>query len=246
MESKKLWIIGDSFTGSGTLEYKTWTDIICEKFLGDDFYASSEGSRDAQTIIDIFLRNLKNIQRNDIVIIFLPDLSRVRLPLKKAAVDVQKLKNDLNHFEKLKMYKNYFVGHPLYESNCQNEMFELEDPLNYFCFSESNSDINLKLSKIINSSIAYRNNLQDIIESLKSYVPFELDFYSWTDIWTSETINRKATIETNIGFWHTWNDLYNETNGSKGYKSDAHFSPKMNEAFANFLIKKHKNYFKQI
>ena len=64
----KLWIIGDSFAGSGKIGEEAWTQQICSKFKGDEYYVSSKGGRDFQTILDIFLRNLKDIKKNDIVI----------------------------------------------------------------------------------------------------------------------------------------------------------------------------------
>ena len=53
MENRKIWIIGDSFTGSYP---NAWIFKVCEQFIGEDYYVSSKGSRDTQTIIDIFLR----------------------------------------------------------------------------------------------------------------------------------------------------------------------------------------------
>ena len=52
----KLWIIGDSFTGSGDKTYLSWTELLIKKFKGDSYYVSSKSSRDFQTIFDIFLR----------------------------------------------------------------------------------------------------------------------------------------------------------------------------------------------
>jgi len=51
----KLWIIGDSFTGSSTDQKSAWTEIVAKKFKGKNHHVSSKGSRDVQTIIDILM-----------------------------------------------------------------------------------------------------------------------------------------------------------------------------------------------
>ena len=56
-DDSKLWIIGDSFTGMGAY-HNSWQYLLYEKFKGKHIYISSRGSRDIQTIFDIFLQNL--------------------------------------------------------------------------------------------------------------------------------------------------------------------------------------------
>ena len=55
---KKLWIIGDSFTG---LYEDTWVKILCDNFKGN-YFVSSQSSRDFQSVLDCFLRKLKDIK----------------------------------------------------------------------------------------------------------------------------------------------------------------------------------------
>ncbi len=60
---QKLWIFGDSFSGQ-YFEKNSWQWILYQKFVGKKIYISSRGSRDTQTIIDIFLRNLHHQRIN--------------------------------------------------------------------------------------------------------------------------------------------------------------------------------------
>ena len=101
----KLWIIGDSFTG---YDNGFWTEIVTKKCKGK-FYISSHGSRDYQTVIDIFLRNLKNISKDDLVILTIPALERTRLPLKYPITDVEYSNEYIVESQK-KEIKNYFIG----------------------------------------------------------------------------------------------------------------------------------------
>ena len=59
---RKLWVIGDSFAG---MYPDNWIEELVKHFNGNDWYVSSNGGRDVQTIIDIFLRNLKSIKKDD-------------------------------------------------------------------------------------------------------------------------------------------------------------------------------------
>ena len=60
-----LWVFGDSFTGMhhGVNGTESWMWLVYKSFVGNKLHISSKGSRDVQTIIDIFLRNLKDIKK---------------------------------------------------------------------------------------------------------------------------------------------------------------------------------------
>ena len=234
---KKLWVIGDSFTGIGYRGVKSWTEIVSENFNGKKFYISSKGSRDFQTILDIFLRNLKNISPNDFVILVIPTLIRTRVPLKIPNIDIE-LSNESR--VDLKDCKDYFVGTSSYSKNSPNSI--LEPPLNYS--EEKDMEKGSELWSIVNSSNASKQNYLKIIESLKSYLPFEIFIWSWTDEFESDLIFNKSKIKKELGIWHTLHNLYNETNGKEGYEGDAHFSKQMNEKFAEYIIKQFSQHFK--
>jgi len=234
----KLWIIGDSFTG---YDDGFWTEIITKKFKGN-FYVSSQGSRDYQTIIDIFLRHLKNISKDDLVILTIPTLERTRLPLMKPNIDVE-FSSQHDSFEEKKDIKNYFIGPGSYQPI---ELKHLEEPL-YGLFDNFWEDKNMGLTNslwsIVNTSNANKQNVIEILESIKSYVPFELYIWSWIDELDSPAIENKSKIKKEIGYWHTLWEEWKESNGKIGREGDSHFSPKMHKAFADYLIVKFPQFF---
>jgi hypothetical protein len=240
MIDSKLWIIGDSFTG---LYPNGWVQLLVENFKGSDFHVSSKGSRDVQSILDIFLRNIKNIKNNDLVILFLPTLKRGRLPLKIPTIDVEYSKT-LNTYDDKKIHLDYFIGMESYQSGVEYKI--LEEPLTSISekdFEDSNFKLNYSLTEIVNTSVASKNNFQEIIKSLKSYLPFELLIYSWTNEWDIDEINTYSKIENEIGFWESSHMLYTKTNGECGVKDDFHWSPNMNQSFGNYIIKNNPKHF---
>lgn len=234
----KLWIIGDSFSGSGdNVNYISWTQYLCKNFKGKKYYISSMGSRDFQTILDIFLRNLKNICPEDFVILVVPTLKRTRLPLKTPTRDIEESNDTKNAI-------NYFIGSHSYD--LENAYKQLEEPLTglpHDFFTQKELGLTEDLSMICNSSNASINNWLDIIDSIKSYVPFELFLWSWTDEINSPLIKSKTEIEKEIGYWHTLWNLWDETDGNEGRNGDSHFSPKMHKGFADYLIVKFPQFF---
>jgi hypothetical protein len=234
----KLWIIGDSFTG---YDDGFWTEIITKKFKGK-FYISSQGSRDYQTIMDIFLKNLKDISKDDLVILNIPVLERIRLPLKTPKIDVE-FSNEYTTFETKKGILNYFIGNGNYQNvegkELEEPLFGLEDAF----FEDHKSGLNNRLWSIVNSSNANKKNLSEIIKSIKSYVPFEFYVWSWDNELSGDFIENKDCITEKIGIWETLHTLWQKTNGLEGKRDDAHFSPKMHTAFADYLIVKFPKFF---
>ena len=257
MENRKLWIIGDSFTGTHP---KTWTFKICEQFIGEHYYVSSRGSRDIQTIFDIFLHKLHKIQPNDIVILFLPTLSRFRLPLETPYIDVEWADDLDNKISDINM--NSMIGNMAYVSISndkpsieEEEMYKkqltLEWPLNHlnpkiFQPNPPDEEPNFaNISQMINTSNAFVDNWNRILKSVQSYVPFKLLYYSWTDEYNSDYVVGKSEITSNLGFWEKLDDVWKKTNGEQGVKDDFHWSPKMHESFANYIIQTNSEYFNQ-
>ena len=242
---QKLWIIGDSFTGMRH-EHKSWQWQLYQSFIGNKIYVSSRGSRDLQSITDIFLRNLKYIKENDFVIIFLPTLSRIRLPLEEPISDAQLNFDDTDdnpHFE-------HFIGSMSYTPNDggNSKHNNLEFPLNevhesYWQESETDFLKTPNIIKFINSSDASIANTNEILNSLKTYVPFELYLVSWTNELDGSIIDTKDVITNNLEFWHTSHMEFLETNGERGILNDIHWSEKMDTAFAEYIIKKFPKYF---
>jgi len=241
----RLWIIGDSFTGSGQIPNKNWVDQLSDKFKGESFIVKSKPSRDFQTILDIFLRSLKNISKDDFVILVVPSLSRVRLPRYEKAWDIEYTNikaqwgnNDLwkddNHFD-------YFMGSKSYRKEVTCLQSRLAEP--FFELEDDEVDKMIQTTEIINASDASKENYIEILKSLKEYLPFEIFIWSWNNEIESDIIINKNQIEKEIGFWQTSFDEWIETNGLEGTKGDHHFSKKMHNAFANYLINKFPQFF---
>lgn len=237
---RKLWVIGDSFAG---MYPDNWIEELVKHFHGTDWYVSSNGGRDVQTIIDIFLRNLKSIKKDDFVILFLPTCERGRLPLKTPTMDVEWSNNLIEMKDKLQ-HINYFIGHQNYKDD--QDYKTLEEPLTGISdkdLANPNFHINYNLMEIVNSSIATKKNYEEIIKSLKTYLPFELLICSWTDEFDIPEVFTHTKIKEALGFWETQSMLFYETNGKEGIRGDAHWIPKMHKAFAEHIIKSYPQYF---
>lgn len=239
MERRKLWIFGDSFTGTGNGQ---WTVKCCEKFKGDRYYVSSDGSRNTQTIIDIFLRKLQLIEPHDLVILILPTSNRVRLPLETPRIDVEHTNEYLNQDDRSK-HLDYFIGTHQYEKDRPEKKLEypLTD-LDELTLENSNSELNINLEKIVNSSKASIRNYSEIIKSLQTFVYFEMMVMSWTDEYEYPIIS-KNELTTEIGYWESLHDLWKKTKGVEGKKDDFHWSPNMHQSVSEYIIKKYPKYF---
>jgi len=242
----KLWIIGDSFTGFGNRPNKNWVQQVSDKFKGESFIVKSKPSRDFQTILDIFLRNLKNISKDDFVILVVPTLSRVRLPRYEKAWDIE-YTNLKIEFETIDTWEgdnshfDYFIGSKSYRKETPFLDFRLAEP--FFELEDDEVDKMIQTTEIINDSDASKENYIEILKSLKEYLPFEIFIWSWNNEIESDIIINKNQIEKEIGFWHTIYDEWKETNGLVGTEGDHHFSKKMHNAFANYLINKFPQFF---
>lgn len=255
---RKIWIIGDSFTMIDDSRYgkNSWPKVCIDHFKGDDCYVSSMGSRDIQTIFDIFLENLYKIKQDDFVILMLPTLIRFRLPLANPYVNV--VYSNINH----EFYNtNSMIGGTMYPTQIQatppeNEkekhknFYTLEWPLSEIDPMEFQPIKNQKIPnfanimQMINSSKVFANNWNLILKSIQSYVPFKLLYYSWENELDSNIVDTKSVITNDLGMWHTLMDEYNETSGKSGEPCNVHWSDKMSYAFAMNIIKKYPEYFK--
>ncbi len=227
----KLWIIGDSFaenTPPPNINLQTWVNIISEKYKGESVGISCRASRDFQTILDMFLKNLKNISIDDFVILIIPSLNRVRLPLEKPRKDI---------------VSDYFIGDKSYNENSLDENGKLEYPLSELKGNEFKNDLSVGIWSITNASNSSKNNYLDIIQSLKEYLPFNIFVWSWSDEINSELVLNKSDIIKELGFWKTLNDVWIETNGNDGIGGDLHWSNETHTAFANYLIVKFPQFF---
>jgi hypothetical protein len=249
---RKIWIIGDSFTMIDTGRYgqNSWPDICINHFKGNDCYLTSVGSRDIQTIFDIFLENLYRIKSDDFVILMLPALTRFRLPLANPFVNVSKSNTHHDFYNTNSMIGGIQYSAQMKEPGILNkERYMLEWPLSEldpmtFQPSENPKTPNLaNIMQMINSSKAFANNWNSILKSIQFYVPFKLLYYSWENELDSSIVNTKDVITKDLGIWETLQDVYNNTNGEGGDRGDGHWSEDMNIKFAHHIIKSYPEYF---
>jgi hypothetical protein len=254
----KLWIIGDSFTMVDTNRYgeNSWPQICSKAFRGGNYYVSSMGSRDIQTVFDIFLENLHKIEPNDFVILMFPTLTRFRLPLANPYVDCVYTNDITPEGHPIQTNFNSMIGDTMYTSiidtitsdNLTNEK-ALEWPLNQIDpkIFLSNGDArypNLAdIMHLINSSKVMTNNWNSILKSIKLYAKFKLLCYSWTNELDPLVVNTKDVITDKLGIWETLKGVWNKTDGKMGDKSDLHWSEDMNIRFAEDIIKSYPQYF---
>ena len=259
----KLWIIGDSFTmiDNDTYGNNSWPEICSKTFKDGNYYVSSMGSRDIQTVFDIFLENLHKIKPNDFVILMLPTLTRFRLPLANPYVDCTYTSDIRPDGTPIQTNFNSMIGNRMYtgrmytgekntitSSNLTNENV-LECPLNKIDpkIFVPNDDIrypNLAdIMNLINSSKVMAYNWNSILKSIQSYVSFKLIYYSWTNELDPLVVNTRDVITDRLGVWETLKGIWNKTNGEQGDKNDLHWSEDMNIRFAEDIIKSYPQYF---
>ena len=84
-----LYVIGDSFATPQSYAKGNedgshfWCDIIQKNHSNLNVYVSGDSSRDAQTIIDIWIKLLPTLTKTDMLVIIVPFFNRTRLPLDK-------------------------------------------------------------------------------------------------------------------------------------------------------------------
>ena len=59
----------------------------------------------------------------------------------------------------------------------------------------------------------------------------------------SSIVNTRDVITDELGIWETLHDVWNNTNGERGDKTDVHWSEDMNIKFAEHIIKSYPQYF---
>jgi hypothetical protein len=249
---KKLWIIGDSFTMIDTGRYgqNSWPELCINNFKGDNHYLSSVASRDIQTIFDIFLENLYRINTDDFVILMLPALTRFRLPLANAFVNVSKSNIHHKSYNTNSMISGVQYAAQMKESDVVGkDRYMLEWPLSEIdpMVFQPNEDMrypNLaNIMQMVNSSKVFSDNWNSILKSVQSYVPFKLLYYSWENELDSSIVNTKDVITNQLGIWETLQNVWENTNGNVGDKRDGHWSEDMNIKFAEHIIKSYPEYF---
>lgn len=229
---RKIFIIGDSFCNDfywvsppEGVEKCFWVDDLKSKFKNYDIIKFSQCSRDIQTILEIWIRIIKDLNEEDIVIICLPYYRRTRLPLSENNYLETKYDDVILHTR--------FVGTPSYDN--KHDSLEFWGKQNEWRFYLEK----LEYQEMINTSYAYQKTTIEVIESLHYLTKSRKYIFSWDDMdIKSNVIEDKSIITNNIGFWETNNDDYNNTNGKCGQLGDLHWSHKMQKLFSNYIINK--------
>ena len=255
----RLWGIGDSFMYSQfSRPVPFWFEILLVKlnpsYNGNeywedlDYYRDGGSSRDLQTILDIFFQNTYRMKDDDIVFIIIPDV-RWRIPIRLQNTDYP---DDV--LGKNKLAYEYFTYNNAFNYDT-NLTLELDKHLDYF-YNEK--DVN-KFDNIASSVYQYNMLAQDapsvkknyirILQSIKKTFPFKVIFLSWSDYLQDDIIWGRKYLTEKIGFWDTIGDAYER--GDKevelhceccdgnihDFTGDGHWSPKMQAAVADFLLR---------
>lgn len=235
MTNKKIIVIGDSFATRITVdkilpEYQSfWVDVIKDNFIDYEVIADGFGGRDMQTIIDNWTMVLSNLTEEDYLIIGLTAFGRSRFPL------AEKEYFEIKSKDETVKYTNRFIGIPWF----YNKPLELWETTLYD--QQKLIDTELMYQHIIDSSLAAKRNIIDIMKSLLKLGKCKTYIFSWDtiDIPNNFIEDKKILIE-NLNFWETIDDIYNKTNGVCGKKDDHHWSHNMNKVFGEYIVNKLK------
>lgn len=264
-----LWTFGDSFSASSNSS--EWFNLLIGDFKGTSWYNNFCDSRDVQTIMDTFYRNLCNIKENSLVVIFLPTLARIRYPKKEVHFDkifessylcVHGGEENMDNIEYFSHwpYREFPKGTPRKELDFPFDYLDLvkiDNKLVSYVYNNQEEqkefrrllqdDIDsikpVDFAKLLKTNKANVENWNSIFESLKKFCKFNLIFVSWTDEYNSKNVFGKKELTEEIGMWHTKHDEFNETNGKSGLEWDEHFSTQMNKEFSKWIKNKYPNYF---
>jgi hypothetical protein len=95
----------------------------------------------------------------------------------------------------------------------------------------------LETQEMINNTNASIRNSVEVIESLIKITKGKKYIFSWDNMdIKSNYIEDKDDINNKLNMWETYGDVYNETNGLKGFNGDFHWSDKMNYQFSKYII----------
>jgi hypothetical protein len=234
---KKIVIIGDSFCRA-YLRSKTrpgekfcfWVDEL-KSYLSDDYeiVLDAQPSRDANTILENWIKILPQLNENDFIVVCFPSLCRTRLPFHESNYEYLKSLD-----ERINIV-NRFYGTASYDNSYQHlEYWGNEYDWKYF-------EENLKYQEMINGSVANELNFLDLIESVSKLTKCDKYVFTWDKFGqTSDYIRNNQDVKNDVGIFETFNDVFLETNGECGIP-DGHWSFKMNEIFCKFIIEKIKS-----
>lgn len=236
----KLIILGDSFctgfiihrtmdTDINDLQNYFWVNDLQKHFENThELILDSYPSRDIQTIIDNWIKLIKYIDKEDILIIGIPFFYRIRVPL--ADKDFQIKEYDIDNFS----ITNRFITH---HSWYQNDSEKLYIGNHIVEKKELDSHI-LFLEQLYFNNEGVEKNYNEVIKSLYDLTNCRKYIFSWDNMKNRlDDVEYKDDLTKKLG-WSTLDDLYNDTNGKLGREGDFHWDYRFQKKFANYLIQK--------
>lgn len=230
--NNRIVVIGDSFAtrfqNKITLDGKDifWVDELSIHFPNYEVICDGQGGIDTQTIIDNWIKVTPNLTKDDLVILFLPHMSRTRVSLEKSAYFEVKSKNEDIKITNRFVSPGCYFNQPLEiwdgEGKCSRE----------FLFAR------LGFQSLIMASKAMLDNICEVMSSIIKLSKNRVYIFSWDHINCVDSfIFDKQILEKELGIWETLDDVYKNTSGSCGAINDHHWSSRTNKLFGEFLIK---------
>lgn len=225
----KLYVIGDSFVmpchyanGFNPL-YDDWVKLLQTFNPSLEFLTDGDPSRDFQTILDIWIKFLPEIDNTDTLIICVPYLGRVRLPLHKDNWQISKLNKKI--ITRHSGIHNFNISGKL-----NYKLDDIDDSPKSISKLEYQQLINISNSSVLNQ-LEVADSLVKITKSAKTIL------FSWDTIPHDYTwLFDKEKIEKGIGIpFHTLTDDFKETKGKRGFENDLHWSGEYNRFFAIWI-----------
>lgn len=224
---KRVFVIGDSFVttndyAKGYTDDCYWIQIL--RSSGLDVSVDGSPSRDAQTIIDNWIKLLPDLKEDDYLIISIPHFRRTRIP-------IDQMYWDFSHHWNIQVV-NRFQGTYSYDNKTNVEFWGDRFDRNEFIKM-------FEPQEIVNSSTASRINYMEIISALKVVTKAQSYIFSWDYLeFKNSSIEDRRDIETAIGEWTTLGDDWKSSGGTLGAEGDFHWGFGMNKKFATFIKNK--------
>jgi hypothetical protein len=218
---QRLVIIGDSFA-QPSMDESFYGYTLQRMFPDIDVINDGDPSRDAQTILDHWIKVIPELGSDDYLIVVFPALGRTRLPL------VKKDRDDII-IGNIKLV-NRFKGTDSYD-NEEIELFGDSYDRKYFK--------NILIPQMtINASKASEDNFMEIVESLSKLTACKKYIFSWNEIdRLNIPLDDKQALVRKMGKWITLHSEFVRSGGKKGFKGDLHWSSETHIAFSNFISK---------
>jgi hypothetical protein len=230
----KLIILGDSFCAENAmsadineLQNYFWVNDLKKKFeTTHELILDSKPSRDIQTIIDNWIKLIKYINKDDILIIGVPFFLRIRVPLANKDFEIK-------NYDEFSIINRFVTHHSWYKTDSQKlyiggEVIEKKDLDSHVKFLEA----------LYFNNEGVEQNYNEVMKSLYDLTNCRKYFFSWDNMKNRlEEIEYKDDLTKKLG-WSTQHDLWVDSNGKFGRKDDLHWDYRFQKKFANYIIEK--------